>query len=239
MESYNIIPVGDQALSINFPAVIRPEINRRLQILAHQILKADLIGVLTVIPAYHTLMVTYEAIKVSFQEAVEALRPIIDHNLDRPLPPSKIWRIPVCYDEKFGPDLAAVAAFGHMTVNEVVQRHTAKPYLIYFLGFLPGFAYMASVDDQIAMPRLAKPRLQIPAGSVGIAGHQTGFYPVTSPGGWRLIGRTPLTLYQPEHPKAFYQAGDQVQFVAVDVNRFNEIEAADQAGNYQVEVVAR
>ena len=165
------------------------------------------------------------------------IKPVIKQALQVALPPSKTWLIPVLYGGKMGPDLSTVADFAHLSTQETVKAHTGRDYLIYFLGFLPGFAYMASVPDRLAMPRLEKPRLKIPAGSVGIAGHQTGFYPVESPGGWRIIGRTPLKLYDPRHPRSFYSAGDSVRFFAIDKDQFNAIQQADQQGAYQVRTV--
>lgn len=120
-----------------------------------------------------------------------------------------------------------------MTTDEVIKMHTSQLYYIYLLGFLPGFAYAGFVEDQIAMPRLAKPRLKIPAGSVGIAGKQTGMYPVTSPGGWRLIGQTPLKLYDSKSPVPFYQAGDWLKFIAVSVVEFEKIKQQSIRGDYQ------
>lgn len=239
MQAYEIKPVGDQALSVNFLNEINPKINQRLQFLAKKILERKIHEVKTVIPAYHTLLVKFDGLASSFQDIANIIKPIVDQSLEQNLPASKIWQIPVCYDPKFGPDLQDVAEFGHVSVSEAIRLHTQRSYLIYFLGFLPGFAYMAGVNAKISMPRLNHPRLEIPAGSVGIAGSQTGFYPVISPGGWRLIGQTPLKLYHSEAPKFFYQPGDRVQFVPIDLEQYQEIKAADQAGNYRVKAVMK
>ncbi|GAF37903.1 5-oxoprolinase subunit PxpB [Lentilactobacillus farraginis] len=239
MTVYRIIPVGDQALSIEFANKIDAQVNRRIQSLGKTILAAQLTGVQAVIPAYHTLMVTFDGLNQTYKQLVQELQPIIDVGIAAPLPLQRILKIPVCYESPFNPDLADVAEFAGTTTQEVIRLHTQQPYLIYFLGFLPGFAYMASVVDKIAMPRLTKPRVEIPAGSVGIAGIQTGFYPVTSPGGWRLIGQTPLTLYDADHPEPFYHAGDLVQFEPISKTQFEKIKAADQAGRYKVKVVQK
>lgn len=237
MKPYQLITVGDQAISIEFPNEINPEINLRLQALAKIITTDKVVGVQAVIPAYHTLLVTFDAMRITPRKLKQQLERIIADQLAAPLPPKRTLIIPVCYEDPYGPDLSDVADYAGISTDEVIKRHTGKSYLIYFLGFLPGFAYMASVDDQIAMPRLSKPRVKIPAGSVGIAGIQTGFYPVTSPGGWRLIGKTPLTLYQPDNPEPFYHAGDEIKFEAIDKETFDVIKQADELGHYHVKVV--
>lgn len=238
MKRYQLVPVGDQAISIEFPNEINPQVNLRLQALARIIVQSKLAGVQAVIPAYHTLMVTYDAMTTTLAPLEHQLKQLIEDQLTAPLPPRRTLFIPVCYEEPYGPDLADVADYAGISAGDVIKKHTKKSYLIYFLGFLPGFAYMASVDKQIAMPRLSKPRVKIPAGSVGIAGIQTGFYPVTSPGGWRLIGKTPLTLYRPDAPEPFYHAGDEIKFEAIDKPTFKAIKQADQLGHYQVKVVS-
>ncbi|MFR0597105.1 5-oxoprolinase subunit PxpB [Limosilactobacillus mucosae] len=237
MTSYQIIPVGDQALAIEFANRIDPVVNRHLQQIGRYILKQHLSAVKTIIPAYRTLTVTFDGSQTSFEELKDQLKPLIEQSMSAPLPPSKTWLIPVCYGGKHGPDLDDVARFAGLSAEEVVNEHVSKAYLIYFLGFLPGFAYMGSVDRKIAMPRLEQPRLAIPAGSVGIAGKQTGFYPVASPGGWRIIGQTPLKLYDEKNPASFYHAGDSVKFFAVDEDEFQKIQLADQLGKYQVKAV--
>lgn len=230
---YQLFDYGDQAIIIELGKVIDPEINRRVQLLGQSIMKAKIPAIKTIIPAYATLTVNFNGQITNGKLLKQRLVPIIESSLNGNLPEAKTWLIPVAYGGEYGPDLEDVADFGGITADKVIQLHTAQKYLVYFLGFLPGFAYMGTVPDQIAMPRLASPRLKIPAGSVGIAGKQTGFYPVTSPGGWRIIGQTPLKLYQPENPVSFYQAGDQIQFEAVTHAEFKAIQLTVNAGTYQ------
>ncbi|WP_338033138.1 5-oxoprolinase subunit PxpB [Limosilactobacillus alvi] len=230
---YQLFDYGDQAIVIELGKVIDPEINRRVQLLGQLIMKAKIPAIETIIPAYATLTVTFNGQITNGKMLRQRLVPIIESSLSGDLPVAKTWLIPVAYGGEYGPDLRDVADYGGITPTEVIRLHTAQKYLIYFLGFLPGFAYMGTVPDQIAMPRLASPRLKIPAGSIGIAGQQTGFYPVTSPGGWRIIGQTPLKLYQPENPVSFYQAGDQIQFEAVTPAEFKAIQLTVQAKTYQ------
>ena len=130
--------------------------------------------------------------------------------------------IPVCYGGDFGPDLAFVAKHAGLTEAEVIRRHTGRDYRIYMLGFLPGFPYLGGLDPRLFTPRLQNPRTAIPAGSVGIGGEQTGIYPVASPGGWQLIGRTPLDLFDPERPPR-YAAGDCIRFTAITAEQFAKL----------------
>lgn len=237
MNHYQIVPVGDQALEISFANEINPQINQQIHQLGGLILRAHLPAVQTVVPAYHTLTVLFDGSQTDFNELKAPIQKLVQQALKTKAAPAKTWLIPVCYGGEYGPDLGKLADFAHVSKKEAVQLHTGRDYLIYFLGFLPGFAYMASVADQIAMPRLAKPRLKIAARSVGIAGKQTGFYPVTSPGGWQIIGRTPVDLYRPDHPQSFYAAGDQVRFVAIGEEEYRAIRQAVKAGTYQVKAV--
>ncbi|WP_367342636.1 5-oxoprolinase subunit PxpB [Limosilactobacillus sp.] len=237
MNHYQIVPVGDQALEIVFANEINPQVNQQIHHLGQLILNAQLPAVQTVVPAYHTLTVLFDGSRTSCDDLKPQLQPLVERALQAKSLPSKTWLIPVCYGGEFGPDLAKLADFAHVDEAQAIKLHTGRDYLIYFLGFLPGFAYMASVVDQIAMPRLAKPRLKIAARSVGIAGKQTGFYPVESPGGWEIIGRTPVTLYRPDHPQSFYAAGDKVRFVSINQDEYRQIRQADQAGTYQVKAV--
>lgn len=237
MNDYQIVPVGDQALEIVFANEINPQVNQQIHHLGQLILDSQLAAVQTVVPAYHTLTVLFDGSQTSCDDLKPRLRPLVERALQSKPLPSKTWLIPVCYGGEYGPDLAKLADFAHVDEEQAIKLHTSRDYLIYFLGFLPGFAYMASVVDQIAMPRLTKPRLKIAARSVGIAGKQTGFYPVESPGGWEIIGRTPVTLYRPDHPQSFYAAGDKVRFVSVSQAEYKAIRKADQDGTYQVKAV--
>jgi inhibitor of KinA len=140
--------------------------------------------------------------------------------------PARSLRIPVCYDSAFGVDLKTLARTSKLLVNEVIALHTQQTYRVYMLGFLPGFPYMGIVDDKIATPRLSTPRKHVPAGSVGIAGNQTGIYPVDSPGGWNIIGRTPVKLFDPESESlALLQPGDEVSFIPISKSAYESFDA--------------
>jgi len=146
---------------------------------------------------------------------------------------ARIITIPVSYGGEFGPDLEFVAKHNSITEDEVVAIHTSIPYLVYMLGFAPGFPYLGGMSERIATPRLASPRVKIPAGSVGIAGKQTGIYPLESPGGWQLIGRTPLTLFDPLAKNPFvFAAGDYLQFTAIKMDEYVALKEQVASGNY-------
>lgn len=235
--AYQIIPVGEQSVDIVFPNQIDVAENLVIQAVAQQLMQSQTPGVVAVIPAYRTLTVNYDVRQISYAQLSQNLQTIINQ-LNQPGRKlnARLIEIPVCYDESFGPDLQDVADFGHMSVADLIQMHTETKYFIYMMGFLPGFAYMGSVPEQIAMPRLDHPRAALAPGSVGIAGAQTGMYPVTSPGGWRLLGRTPLQLFNPLDPKLRYHAGDYIQFTSISRADYDEIQALDAHGEYTLNI---
>lgn len=211
-----ILPAGDQALVVEFGNEISEELNRKVQILNKKIKSMDISGIMETIPTFRSLMVVYDPEKVSFDKLKKILSNI---RLDPGAEGNKSGRvveIPVCYGGEFGEDLPDVASHAGLTEEEVIALHASKEYNIYMLGFLPGFPYLGGLDKRLHTPRLENPRTRIPAGSVGIGGEQTGIYPFDSPGGWRLIGRTPLKLYDPEREEPFlFEAGDYIRFVPI------------------------
>ena len=149
----------------------------------------------------------------------------------------KVWEIPVVYGGTYGPDLSAIAEHAGISEEEVIRIHSSKDYLIYMLGFLPGFTYLGGLDEKIHTPRLASPRVRIPAGSVGIGGSQTGIYPMDSPGGWQLMGMTPVKTYDPERETPILvESGDYIRFVPVTEEEYLEIKTSVEAGTYEVKV---
>ena len=177
------------------------------------------------VPTYRSLMISYNPLKIDFDSLIESLKKIEDNLESIVLPKPKIHEIPVCYDEVFGIDIKNVASYNNLTVDEVIKIHTSREYLIYMLGFTPGFPYLGGMDERIATPRLEIPRTKIYGGSVGIAGSQTGVYPIDSPGGWQIIGRTPLKLYdENREEQILLRAGDFIKFVPITLDEFIEIE---------------
>ncbi len=211
---------GDSLVLVEFESTIAPDVNRRAVALAGAIAAARVPGVRDVVPAYASVGVHVDPLR--FDQAT--LDAVVSHAWDTAAgaePPARVVEIPVCYGGAFGPDLADVATFAGCTEADVIARHAAGRYRVYMLGFLPGFAYLGGVEASIAMPRRSTPRTSVPAGSVGIAGQQTGVYPCESPGGWRLIGRTPVAMFDLTRPvPALLAPGDTVRFVPMPHDRW-------------------
>ena len=229
-----LIPAGDTAILVQFENEISPENNSRVQSLAAMISDAAVPGVTETIPTYSSLLVNYDPTAVTFAELSRTLN---SFELDDGVSSSGsfVYTVPVCYGGEYGEDLGDVASHANLSVEETVERHSRVCYRIYMLGFLPGFAYLGGLDETIACPRLSSPRKSIAPGSVGIGGNQTGVYPVASPGGWRLIGKTPLKLYDPERAEPIiYRAGDYIKFEPITAAQFAEISDAVSRGSYEV-----
>lgn len=178
-------------------------------------------GIQTIHPAYNSVLVTFNVLKVQQQKMLEILEEVVKEKNTVQLPEKRIVEIPVCYENEFAPDIRDVAGHNNITVDEVIAYHTRQKYLVYFLGFSPGFPYLGGMLKEISMPRLKTPRLKVPAGSVAIGGDQTGIYPVSSPGGWRIIGKTPEKLFSQENtPPTLLQMGDYVKFVSITPDEF-------------------
>lgn len=224
--NWPVFPCGDSAVTIRIGNTISEAINREVVALVHALQCKQLPGVLEIVPAYCAVSVHYDPLLLSYEQLLDALQQL-DVTIDDGQPIARrIVEIPVCYGGVFGPDLSFVAQHNGLTEEEVIQRHSNGLYLVYMLGFLPGFAYMGGMDESIACPRLTSPRTRIPAGSVGIAGAQTGVYPLDSPGGWQLIGRTPLKMFAINGEQAGFtlSAGDHVRFVPISEERYRELE---------------
>ena len=213
---------GDSAVLIELDAVIDPVVNARAVGIAAAIRDRRLPGVRDVVPTYRSVAVHFDPLMCDWRGLGDALRAAAA--APPVAAPGSLVEVPVSYGGEDGPDLDEVAAFANVPANTVVERHSGPEYRVFMLGFLPGFAYMGIVDESIAAPRKATPRMRIPSGSVGIAGRQTGVYPRQSPGGWQLIGRTPVEMFDPvREPAALLQAGDRVRFVPVAGIRDSEL----------------
>lgn len=230
---YEIRNVGEAAVLVVFGHTISPDIQRKIQSLEEYTEAHPFDGFEECVASYTGLTVYYNPWKVfeayPDKRPGDTMRELISsyvHSAEMisPSAPRQV-EIPVCYGGVYGPDLSYVAEFHHMTEEEVVKIHTAPEYLVYMLGFCPGFPYMGGMDRRIATPRRASPRLAIPAGSIGIAGEQTGGYPLSTPGGWQLIGRTPVDMFRPDNQEepTLLKAGDHVRFRAVSEEEYKRI----------------
>ncbi|ASJ16577.1 allophanate hydrolase [Thermococcus chitonophagus] len=213
--------LGDSGVLISFGEVIDEEINKRVHALAQAIEKDKPEWLVEVVPAYSSLAIYYDPTLITHEEVISY---VSDLKFNVEDVKGREIEIPVAYGGEFGPDIEFVAEYNGLTIDDVIEIHSKPLYRVYFLGFLPGFAYLGGMDERIATPRLEKPRTKVPAGSVGIAGKQTGWYAIESPGGWRIIGRTPLRTFNPKKvPPSIALPGDYVKFVPIDEEEFWEI----------------
>ena len=182
-------------------------------------------GVRNLHPAYCSLLVKFDVLKFSQEKLEGKLRRYLARLDEVKLPEPRLVEIPVCYGGEFGPDLAEVCALRGMTAAQVIELHSSVEYLVYFLGFVPGFAYLGELPEALVTPRLASPRRKVPAGSVGIAANHTGVYPFATPGGWRLLGRTPVPIFRADRKElSLVTIGDRVRFTPIDAERFADME---------------
>ncbi len=219
-----ILPAGDAALTVEFGDAIAPRIHDRALAFARRVDRARLPGLVEVVPTYRSVTVYVDPVRCDWARLVTRLEALARRPMPQGRRPGKLVRIPVVYGEEFGPDLADLARQAGLSQQAVIRLHSSNEYRVYMLGFSPGFPYLGTVPKKIARPRLAEPRRSVPAGSVGIAGSQTGIYPQASPGGWLLIGRTPVRLYAPHEPRPFALApGDRVRFTPISREAYQRL----------------
>lgn len=234
---YSFLQNGDSAVTVQFKNEISREVNAYVTFLCAEIEQAGIKGVTEYIPTFCSVSVLYDCTEISAKKLKNTLAKILKNIKVASSRKARLFEIPVCYDNCFALDMGNVCEHSHLTRQEVIERHSGRDYLIYMLGFLPGFAYLGGMDESLATPRLDSPRSEIFEGAVGIGGEQTGIYPVASPGGWQLIGKTPLKVYDKERENPIlYSAGDYIRFVPVDLDEFKRIEQQVQSGEYQVKV---
>ena len=238
MAGFNITVAGDSAINLEFGNVISEKTNGIIRAAA-QTLEADPInGVIELVPTFCSLMVVYNPCVIGYDELTSQVRGKLRGLVATTGGIHRVVKIPVCYGGDFGPDLSDVAEHAGMSTEEVIAIHSGHDYLIDMLGFLPGFAYLGGLDERLHTPRLATPRTRIEPGAVGIGGAQTGIYPLASPGGWRIIGRTPVRPYDPDRESPIlYAAGDYLRFVPITPQEFSLIETQVEAGTYECEIV--
>lgn len=220
----SIFPLGCSGVKVLFGDAVTPELNRTIQLFCQKLMDFPIKGVAEWVPAYDSVGVYYDLNVISFAGISAEIEKLHVKKTKGKSVPTRLLHIPVVYGGEYGPDLARVAAYNDCSVDEVVSLHQSQECLVYMLGFLPGFPYLGGMTPKIATPRLENPRDKIAAGSVGIADEQTGIYPVASPGGWNIIGRTPIKLFDSEiQEPILFRAGDYVKFDAVSDAKFSKI----------------
>ena len=229
-----IIPFGDQAILINFEQKIDPTVNRAVLKLSTALNKKVGVGLQFNIPAYCSLSIGYEPRLIDFTTLRDlVLETYKSLALDENQEENRILSIPVCYEAPFCLDRAELETLLPLKFDEIIQKHTSTRFRIYMLGFLPGFAYMGRLPEDLKCPRKQKPRLKVPAGAVGLAGYQTGIYPSEAPGGWQIIGQTPLPIIRTnQQPFFIWQAGDWVQFTAISKEDYVKTKQAIQQQSF-------
>lgn len=227
---YSIKPVGDRGLCVQFPYEMNPDVNLKIMHFAEMVVKQKIPGLVEVVPAYTTCTIFYDPIETDYETLKEQVQKVKIEVSSR-VQATTIY-IPTLYD---GMDFHRVADKNGLTTQEIIQLHSGPHYHVYMLGFLPGFPYLWGLPQKLETPRLDSPRLKIPAGSVGIAGMQTGIYPLESPGGWNIIGRTPVKLFDVKREKPFlFQAGNKVKFEPITKDAYDEITRLIERGEYDV-----
>lgn len=224
--------LGDSAIILQIGNEVNLENHQKVVNIVDLMEAEPFKGFIEAVPGYNNLTVYYDPVtvlnrykeqndKTSFEIVSELMIDYVNKTQNSSTTKNRLIEIPVVYGEEFGPDLEFVAKYNDITPEEVIQFHTEKDYLVYMIGFAPGFPYLASVNKRIATPRKKTPRPKIPAGAVGIAGEQTGMYPLESPGGWQIIGQTPIDLFTPESsPPTLLQTGDKVRFIPISKEEY-------------------
>lgn len=235
MIDVKMLRAGECGIVVDFGNVIDPEVNDKVSRLAMRLTREQVAAIREIIPTYRSLFVAFDPLVQSRADVEALIENLLSEDAAKTDAYSRrIVHIPACYGGEFGPDLDFVAKHNGISVEQVIEIHSSTAYLIYMLGFTPGFPYLGGMSEKIAAPRLATPRTLIPAGSVGIAGSQTGFYPIASPGGWRLIAQTPVRAFDLKADQPFlFSAGDYLMFDPITPDEFMAIESTAAEGSYR------
>lgn len=219
---FSVINYGETALIIQFKDEISVQVHQYVKTCYEQLKQMNLVGIQSLIPAYNTITVVFDPIKIKQKDLKFFIENTPFKKGDNQTLTKTIVKIPVCYQEPYGLDMSFVSSKLGLNKQEIIDIHTAEPYLVYMLGFTPGFMYLGGLDSRLKTPRKQTPRLKIPAGAVGLADQQTGVYPLVTPGGWQIIGQTPLQLFSKNKP-SLVEMGDYVQFVPISVTEFEKL----------------
>ena len=237
MQDARIRVAGDSSILVEFGNEINPEINGKIASFVQLIREQQIEGIIDMIPTYCSLLINYDPRIVLYDDLKNRIQDLLKIEVAGESRTRRIFEIPVCYGGEYGPDLELIAKNAGLSEEEVVKIHSGMDYLIYMLGFLPGFTYLGGLDERIHTPRLPNPRIRIEAGSVGIGGSQTGIYPLDSPGGWNLMGKTPVKTYDPDRdPAILVEAGDYIRFVPIDEDEYKRIQELVLKNEYEVTV---
>jgi len=221
---------GDRGLLVEYGDAIEPAINRKVRSMAVAMGREPVSGVVEFIPTYRSVIIIYDPLATDPSRLEKDLLALEGRLSDIEIPPPDTVEIPVCYGGEFGPDIDTVAEGHGLTLDDVIEIHTGSTYLVYMIGFTPGYPFLGGLDERLHTPRRATPRTFVPAGSVGIANAQTGIYSIDSPGGWQLIGKTPIKLFEPEKKNPFLlKAGDLLKFKPISVEEYKRLAEGGEA----------
>ena len=228
------LPAGDLALSVELGEEISAEVNTRVRALEYLVDQKALPGVVETVPSYRSLLVYYDPSVVGYDALCAQLATLAEQATTTAMPPAREVELPCCYEGQLGTDLEAAAARLGLSVDDLVRLHAGAEYLVYFIGFTPGLPYMTGAPERLTIPRLDTPRVKVPAGSVAIGGSQCCIYSVESPGGFWLLGRTPVRLYDPAAAEPIVlRPGDRVRFRRIDRREFDDVAARVAAGRFR------
>ncbi len=238
MEAFEILMSGDSAVTVQFGDAIEPTVYAKVKALNVYFQKNDIVGVVETIPTYRSLMVHYRPEVLPYGKLVSLLKEAVADMGDADDGTKKVIVIPTCFQGEHAPDLEDVAQYHNTTPDEIIRLFCSEDYLIYMLGFTPGYPYIGGVPEELVTPRLSSPRVKVPTGAVGIGGAQLGIYPLESPGGFRLVGNTPVSLYDPDRKPnpVLLEAGAYVRFVAIGLEEYEAIKQQVAAGTYVCDV---
>lgn len=227
---------GERSILIEWPQEIHENILMEVLAFKKIIQESYIKQKVYIKSAYNSLLITYDFTIDKIYNEKSALKSLYEHLKSTEKPVSTLWKIPVCYEAEFAPDLECLSLDKNLSKDQIINLHSGLDYMVYFIGFLPGFLYLGGLDERLNFPRKSKPRLSVKKGSVGIGGHQTGVYPSDSPGGWNIIGNTPVHFFDVHKPRpCFAEAGDKIRFYPVSITDYKKIQARIENGSFEME----